>query len=171
MKLTKIYFALAILASIIGGSAVETAKADPYKWCAITGGGDDGGTISCYFFTFEQCQASVSGVGGFCASISGTTAGWRVRARRSSAKNRAARLIRASLKTIFRRRRQRLTKTYFALAILTGSSRFGRQTARPIPTSGAHSIARAAAAVRRTAGSSPFSNARRPCQGSAGFAR
>ena len=70
MKLTKTYFALAILAGVmggvLGGSAVDTAKADPYKWCAIMGGGDDGGMISCYFLTFEQCQATVSGIGGFC---------------------------------------------------------------------------------------------------------
>ena len=25
-----------------------------------------GGHTSCYFLTFEQCRASISGVGGFC---------------------------------------------------------------------------------------------------------
>lgn len=39
------------------------AKADPYRWCAIY---RSGGSESCYFTTLEQCQASVSGRGGFC---------------------------------------------------------------------------------------------------------
>jgi|ERR1043166_544790 len=42
------------------------AHADPYKWCADYRGGRGGGGTNCYFKTFEQCQASVSGVGGFC---------------------------------------------------------------------------------------------------------
>lgn len=36
--------------------------ADPYKWCAVNGGG---GT-NCGFVTVEQCRASISGVGGSC---------------------------------------------------------------------------------------------------------
>ena len=57
---------LAVLAGVIGGSAFDTARADPYRWCAIMGGGEDGGMISCYFVTLDQCKATVSGVGGFC---------------------------------------------------------------------------------------------------------
>jgi hypothetical protein len=40
------------------------AFADPYRWCAqySTGGGGE----NCYFVTLQQCQAAVSGVGGFC---------------------------------------------------------------------------------------------------------
>jgi hypothetical protein len=30
------------------------------------GGGVEGGMISCYFLTLEQCRATVLGVGGFC---------------------------------------------------------------------------------------------------------
>jgi hypothetical protein len=37
-----------------------------YPWCAHYGGGMDGGN-NCGFSTLEQCRASVSGVGGFCA--------------------------------------------------------------------------------------------------------
>jgi hypothetical protein len=42
-----------------------TAHADPYKWCAVYGG--FGNTReSCYYMTLGQCQASVSGLGGWC---------------------------------------------------------------------------------------------------------
>ena len=59
-------FVLAVLAGVVGGSAFDTARADPYRWCAIMGGGQEGGMVSCYFVTLEQCKATVSGVGGFC---------------------------------------------------------------------------------------------------------
>ena len=58
---------LATLAILMIGSAADTAQADPYKWCALYSGGRLGGSTSCYFVTIEQCQAAVSGVGGFCA--------------------------------------------------------------------------------------------------------
>jgi uncharacterized protein DUF3551 len=59
-------YVFAVLISLVAGSAFSSAKADPYKWCAIMGGGEDGGMISCYFLTLEQCKATVTGVGGFC---------------------------------------------------------------------------------------------------------
>jgi len=40
----------------------DPAVADPYKWCAAYRNGSN----NCGFTTFEQCQASVSGVGGSC---------------------------------------------------------------------------------------------------------
>lgn len=52
-----------------GFSAVDfsaPAKADPYKWCAVYGGGEGGGGTNCYFLTLEQCRAAVSGAGGLC---------------------------------------------------------------------------------------------------------
>ena len=57
---------LATFTLLIVGSAVDTARADPYRWCAEYGGSADGGS-SCSFITLEQCQAAISGVGGFCA--------------------------------------------------------------------------------------------------------
>jgi hypothetical protein len=36
-----------------------------YPWCAQYGAGGDGGR-NCGFSTLEQCQATVSGIGGFC---------------------------------------------------------------------------------------------------------
>ena len=39
---------------------------DPYPWCANYGG-DASGSSNCGFLTLEQCRATVSGIGGFCA--------------------------------------------------------------------------------------------------------
>jgi hypothetical protein len=56
-----ILLALAVLAAaVISGSA----QADPYAWCAQYGGRS--GATNCYFMTLGQCQAAVSGVGGYC---------------------------------------------------------------------------------------------------------
>jgi hypothetical protein len=52
------------LATLTAGT-FDTARADPYRWCAVLGNADAIGT-SCYFLTLEQCQATVSGNGGFC---------------------------------------------------------------------------------------------------------
>ena len=57
-------FCLAVLISLVMSSAFDTARADPYRWCAQYGG-RSGGT-NCGFVTWEQCRAAVSGVGGFC---------------------------------------------------------------------------------------------------------
>src|SRR5262245_30810886 len=46
---------------LLGATA---AQADPYKWCAQYGGRS--GATNCYFMTFQQCQAAISGIGGFC---------------------------------------------------------------------------------------------------------
>lgn len=42
------------------------ARAEVYPWCAIYSGGDMGGATNCGFSTIQQCQATVSGIGGFC---------------------------------------------------------------------------------------------------------
>jgi hypothetical protein len=61
----KTLFGLAILAAAMAmlptpGQAIE------YPWCAQYGGrGGDGGR-NCGFTTFQQCMATVSGIGGFC---------------------------------------------------------------------------------------------------------
>jgi len=54
---------LAIAASLISLFLIAgPAAADPYKWCAAYRSGAN----NCGFTTIEQCQASVSGVGGSC---------------------------------------------------------------------------------------------------------
>jgi hypothetical protein len=39
------------------------SHADPYKWCAQE---RDGGGRNCGFVTFQQCEADIRGIGGFC---------------------------------------------------------------------------------------------------------
>ena len=61
---------LTLVALLLGtfGLFAETAKADPYRWCAEYAGGGNGGGggTNCYFVTIEQCRAAISGNGGFC---------------------------------------------------------------------------------------------------------
>jgi len=57
-----------LISTVLAGlMASPTAHADPYRWCAVYGGGNDGGSSNCYFVTIEQCRAAISGNGGFCA--------------------------------------------------------------------------------------------------------
>ena len=60
MRLTIVSAALAFAPVL-----ATPAHADPYKWCAVYGGAGDT-RESCYYVTLPQCQASVSGMGGFC---------------------------------------------------------------------------------------------------------
>jgi hypothetical protein len=59
---------VAALAALLIGLAADTAsaQADPYRWCAQYSGRGLGGSSNCYFMTLGQCQAAVSGVGGYC---------------------------------------------------------------------------------------------------------
>jgi hypothetical protein len=62
--------AVAALVTLTAGLMLDSAQsraqaqADPYRWCAQYSG--RGGPTNCYFMTIGQCQAAVSGVGGFC---------------------------------------------------------------------------------------------------------
>lgn len=55
---------VATFAFLAAGSAISEAQADPYRWCAHYSG--RAGSTNCYFMTLPQCQAAISGVGGFC---------------------------------------------------------------------------------------------------------
>ena len=59
----RIGFAMILLTAT---AAFDTAKADPYHWCALYGGGGQGGGRNCYFITLEQCRWAISGNGGDC---------------------------------------------------------------------------------------------------------
>lgn len=61
----RIFFVVLIVAAGLVASG-PTPHADPYRWCANYGSGQGGGSSNCYFLTLEQCQAAVSGNGGFC---------------------------------------------------------------------------------------------------------
>lgn len=52
-----------VIGAVAGGSS---AHAQNYPWCAVYSGGDMGGGTNCGFTTFQQCMATVSGIGGFC---------------------------------------------------------------------------------------------------------
>ena len=62
MKILSITFGL-----MLGMTAltVGSANAQNYPWCAQYGG-KMGGSQNCGFSTFAQCQAALSGNGGFC---------------------------------------------------------------------------------------------------------
>jgi hypothetical protein len=57
-------FVLGILTIAICTSA--PAEAQNYPWCAHYSGGRAGGGMNCGFVSFEQCLATVRGMGGFC---------------------------------------------------------------------------------------------------------
>lgn len=58
-----------LLAATLAMPFVFTAPAraqTEYPWCARYGSGMDGGGSNCGFTTYDQCMATVHGVGGFC---------------------------------------------------------------------------------------------------------
>jgi Protein of unknown function (DUF3551) len=57
-------FATKLMAAIVIVLAVLTQTSNA-QWCAQYSGAL-GGSENCGFSTFEQCQATVSGIGGFC---------------------------------------------------------------------------------------------------------
>ncbi|MGA8001705.1 MAG: DUF3551 domain-containing protein [Pseudolabrys sp.] len=66
-------FGSIVLSTLVGAAVLMSTPArsyvmpyDPYPWCAVYGGRGGGGT-NCGFLTIEQCRATVSGIGGFCA--------------------------------------------------------------------------------------------------------
>jgi hypothetical protein len=56
-------FAAGLIAT--AGALPSSAQAQNYPWCAVYGGRGGGGQ-NCGFSTFEQCMATLSGMGGFC---------------------------------------------------------------------------------------------------------
>ena len=49
--------------SSLAGSA-RAQSAYSYPWCAVLA--DKSGATTCYFATYEQCRASLGGIGGSC---------------------------------------------------------------------------------------------------------
>ncbi len=66
MKASKPVLQILVLTTAIGLTAMTTpASAQNYHpWCAHYGTPYD--DTSCAFVSYEQCMASVSGIGGFC---------------------------------------------------------------------------------------------------------
>ena len=63
MRLPKI--SLAILAAVLLGDIHAASAQSPYSypWCLIRG---RSGGMSCYYTSWEQCRATLSGIGGNC---------------------------------------------------------------------------------------------------------
>jgi len=55
-----------VLASSIFAPSPSTAESYVYPWCAYYGGRSGGGGTNCYFSTYQQCMAALSGNGGYC---------------------------------------------------------------------------------------------------------
>jgi hypothetical protein len=56
-----------LLLAIVGGVPTSVAQsAYDYPWCAIYGGRSSLGAQSCYYATYQQCMATMSGIGGYC---------------------------------------------------------------------------------------------------------
>jgi hypothetical protein len=62
--MTKYLLAAAIVATVAGVGSVAPASAAEYPWCAQYDGPN--GARNCGFVSFQQCQATASGMGGFC---------------------------------------------------------------------------------------------------------
>jgi hypothetical protein len=75
----KAVLGLTVVAGVSATFFVGPATADPYKWCAIYGG-RGGGATNCGFVTLQQCQATISGIGGTCEENPRYTGGERLRA-------------------------------------------------------------------------------------------
>jgi len=62
----KLFSSLALVgATVLGGVAPSFAQsAYDYPWCALRGG--KAGGQSCYYATYQQCMATISGIGGIC---------------------------------------------------------------------------------------------------------
>jgi len=65
MRFLALAVGLVLLPVVCGSSGAARADAVNYPWCAYLSG-NMGGSSNCGFSTVEQCQADVSGVGGFC---------------------------------------------------------------------------------------------------------
>jgi hypothetical protein len=62
----KSLLAVALAAGALWTADTAPARADVYKWCAMYGGNAIEGSKGCWFVTREQCEATVSGLSGFC---------------------------------------------------------------------------------------------------------
>ena len=57
---------IVVIGILVAEGLSTSAQAQNYPWCAVYGHGLMGGSSNCGFTTYQQCQATVSGIGGFC---------------------------------------------------------------------------------------------------------
>ena len=66
MRKLSIFGASTLLFVTLGALGASTPASAQGAWCAQYSG--DSGATNCGFYTYGQCRAAVSGVGGFCSS-------------------------------------------------------------------------------------------------------
>jgi len=55
-----------IAAALLSETQISDAQSPhSYPWCAL-GGAKDSNALSCYYTSWEQCRATMSGIGGIC---------------------------------------------------------------------------------------------------------
>jgi len=58
---------LVVAALMASASTGHAQSAYDYPWCAVyTGHRGPGGAMSCYYRSYSQCMATMSGIGGYC---------------------------------------------------------------------------------------------------------
>jgi Protein of unknown function (DUF3551) len=63
----KILGPLAFLVAILGATPSSFAQTPyDYPWCAVYDSRAGGGARSCYYASYAQCRATMSGIGGTC---------------------------------------------------------------------------------------------------------
>ena len=62
---TKVVTALVVVPVVLTQTSTNALPYDPYPWCANYDSRGFGGQ-NCGFSTWNQCMATVSGIGGFC---------------------------------------------------------------------------------------------------------
>jgi Protein of unknown function (DUF3551) len=63
----KIFAPLALFVAVVGAAPTSFAQsAYDYPWCAVYDSRSGGGARSCYYATYQQCMATISGIGGYC---------------------------------------------------------------------------------------------------------
>jgi hypothetical protein len=72
--------AVAILALTSAGLSLSSLGAEAAPWCAQYSGAR-GGATNCAFYSFNQCQQTVRGIGGFCNPNPFETYGYQQRRR------------------------------------------------------------------------------------------
>ena len=67
MRLKTIVLATLVLSTtVLAQGPASALPYDPNPWCAVYSG-RMGGASNCGFRTWQQCMATVSGIGGFCS--------------------------------------------------------------------------------------------------------
>jgi Protein of unknown function (DUF3551) len=64
MRLTIIPMVVGCIVPFVGSPGSFAQSAYDYPWCAVYT--KTSGAVSCYYTSFQQCMATMSGIGGTC---------------------------------------------------------------------------------------------------------